>query len=100
MENYTFYPRMKVVCVSGNWHDFHTNEPSTGPAVGDILTVKWVGRHYALGTVLMFDEWTGPEDDFEAKNFRPLDTLTEQVERIEKEGAPTEVPVEPEPQTA
>ena len=109
MENYTFYPGQKVVCVADRGIKYGTHltkvkvytvsavrmgccevELDVGMPIGDhILCCSVCGReHYS------------PIRWRRASRFRPIDTLTEQVERIEKEGAPTEVPVEPEPQTA
>ena len=90
MENYTFYPGQKVVCVKSTpWAFIMTGEPTTGPNHGSILEVRSVERD-ALDIGLRFDGWDDPADLFNHRNFRPIDTLTEQVDRIEKEGCPVE----------
>ena len=101
MENYTFYPGQKVVCV-----DSYSCHGDTELVVGAAYRVKAVSLSHCGYIVLD----VGFENDImsgstrcdcgasygafvawkKASRFRPLDTLTEQVERIEKEGAPLE----------
>lgn len=100
MENYTFYPGQKVVCVNAH------SKFGTGLKVGAQYTVIAIrmsccriqldvgiigpALHYLHCGVCGGIECT-PIRWRAASRFRPLDTLTEQVERIEKEGAPLEL---------
>ena len=71
----------------------YEGQPTPGPSYGDVLTIRDKGVDH-LGVTLFFHEWTDPLDEFSSCEFRPLDALTEQVERIESEGAHVEL--EPE----
>jgi hypothetical protein len=100
-----FYVGQKVVCVSNVW--FRINNltyfekltymitkkypRSKGPAHGDVCTVfdGYVGSNGCQ--YIRLCEWPKNEG-YDASSFRPLYSLTEQMERIEKEGAPVEEP--------
>ena len=102
----SFYVGQKVVCVAhrSGWRKMtHLTRwerlvylatgkfpKSCGPDHGDVLAI--VGFNTAIdGTLqLMFSEY--PSNSFQANCFRPLDALTEQMDRIESEGAPVEQP--------
>jgi len=99
-----WYIGQKVVCVvegsgwvKGNnftwiqrqWYLFTGKRPkSNGPNKGDVLIVKWV-YDFEGSQMLMFEGWAS--QGFHANCFRPIDALTETMERIEKEGAPLEL---------
>lgn len=106
MENHTFYPGQKVVCVAGGWYKNNCwtrwdrlryvitgkRPPSVGPKKGESCTVEYVATGDDGGTYIALIEW--PSERYGIyihSSFRPIDTLTEQVERIEKEGAPLEL---------
>lgn len=100
-----FHVGQKVVCVSNRW--FRTNNLTyleklmymitkkypkcAGPAKGDVCTVFDSEIGSDGSQYIRLCEW--PKDKmYDASFFRPLDSLTEQIERIEKEGAPVEEP--------
>lgn len=65
-------PGVKCVCVDGRpWLDDFDN-PTTGPALNEVLTVA---THPFLDRGLVcirFEEWPGPEEIFVVESFRPL----------------------------
>ncbi|TXH54439.1 MAG: hypothetical protein E6Q97_10980 [Desulfurellales bacterium] len=93
----------KVVCIVPSWYKVRpTNlyykvrkwitdkdQPTYGPRKGEIVTVVGLNDtgYYMIEGYL-------ENGGYNPKDFRPLDSLTEQIERIEEEGAPVEL--EPE----
>lgn len=100
-----FYVGQKVVCVDAsngsNWlfnplrkgceyTVFATNTCACGFESIDIGIASYArGSSCTCGAVINDGVWL-----FRTSRFRPLDSLTEQIERIEEEGAPVEL--EPE----
>jgi hypothetical protein len=93
-----WYVGQKVVCVRGN------DDPRTPPPIavlGGVYTIEefdWeegeLGFHFVELERTENDEYCS---SFDPSCFRPLDALTEQMDRIETEGAPIE---EPQPEFA
>lgn len=85
--NYTWLERQ--------WYILTGKHPKAkGPQFADILTVIAIVEHDRM-EMLSFIEWPG--QSFDAHAFRPLhsiehaDALSDQLERIEHEGAPVEL---------
>lgn len=81
----------RVVCVDAKnrWH------PTTPLIEGAVYTVAGIALGFD-GYGLLLEEVESPwsVSGFYADRFRPIDSLTEQMDRIEEEGAPVEL--EPE----
>ena len=61
--------------------------PCTGPGKGDVCIIA----AFNVDGFIALEGWP-KENHYDPTYFRPLDALTEQIERIEKEGAPIEQP--------
>ena len=90
-----FYAGQKVVCVD-DMNYYPNIHPNGLPKRGEICTAVsrsenggWVLREYPVISIV-----TGRTSAFMWFRFRPIDSLTEQMARIEEEGAPMEL--EPE----
>lgn len=72
-------PGVKCICVNdGGWVVSSTSEIGTaGPAFGDVVTIRSVGRDID-GLFLIFHEWIGPDEEFVAFCFRPLADRTQE----------------------
>ena len=92
-----FYVGGEVVCVNASGM---VGENMKKPQCGKTYTVlnvlvKGIGR----GNLVVsgcHNIHMGSEVGFMPSRFRPLDSLTEQIERIEQEGAPVEQELEPQ----
>lgn len=92
-----FYVGQKVVCIKrGGWID-EDGLPRLGPKFNEQCTIA--GFDHTSGqqwlAILGYERHEdGAPNFYHCTRFRPLDSLTEQIERIETEGAPVEL--EPE----
>lgn len=79
----SFRTGQRVVCISGRgWVTLGDLKKVAGPKEGDILTVRWHGVHSDM-YALEFKEL--PYEYYIAEEFRPLDELDAQLDRIESE---------------
>ena len=94
-----FYVGQKVVCVSSVWPELRVGQVYTVYGI-DTCCLTWIALN-ELGSDGMGEDYCPvcdakapgwKHDVYCASFFRPLDSLTEQMERIEKEGAPVEEP--------
>ena len=91
-----FYVGQKVVCVDGSYSG-HGLANASYPKEGSIYTVaSQPFLNYWGRFAISIKEMPHPDPDVQwsVHRFRPIDSLTEQMDRIEQEGAPVEL--EPE----
>lgn len=90
-----WYVGQKVVCIKvGPWiMEFRDGSKSIfsgdGPKYGDVVTVAGPGNDEGFIALKEYEN-CGIHNSWNDARFRPIDPLTEQIERIEKEGAPVE----------
>lgn len=77
----------RVVCLKSNWFNLELGRPATGPEVGKVYVILDVVADDEIW--LYFSEW--PNDLWNAAFFSPVDDLSDQIDRIEKEGFPAEL---------